>query len=321
MAHTHLCVILSRSMRQILQLKSTAAERTDALRKADESLSQFIMQLPDCLRSPQPQADTWQSFLHLTYNNFLILLHRPPCPTKTESCLTDTSGDSSICADAVAVITSTFEFIGAARAFGELALPSVYTLFTSLVYVSGGITSTNPLVVAKSKRMLDSLLNSLRELAHFYIYPRSILKVFEGQALWERQGRNQCDGPNQTFATDHEQHQTDGVHGDSLDVFLTKCLLDMSPGIDFGPTKGPSDMIFTPSSILSNQTSSFTASESPGADATLSSGARTNNTFQKEPHKGGSTECHSMTGDSNTTPFQWSFDILSDSTPDGHNIP
>ncbi|KAJ0107221.1 hypothetical protein J7T55_007591 [Diaporthe amygdali] len=133
-AHTHLCVILSKSMRQILQLKSSPAERADAKRQAGESLGQFVTHLPDCLRLPQPQADTWQSFLYLTYNNFLILLHRPPAQPSPNSCLAATSGDSSICADAIAVITSTFDFIGATNAFGELALPSVYTLFTSLVH-------------------------------------------------------------------------------------------------------------------------------------------------------------------------------------------
>lgn len=307
-------------MRQILQLKSSATERADAKRQAGESLSQFVTHLPDCLRLPQPQADTWQSFLYLTYNNFLILLHRPPAQPKPNSCLAATSGDSIICADAIAVITSTFDFIGATSAFGELALPCVYTLFTSLVHVSGEIASTNPLVAAKSRRMLDSLLNSLRELAHYWIYPRSILRVFERQAEWESQRRNQCDGSDQSFATDHEQHQTDDIYGDTLDLFLTRCLLDISPSIGCGPTNGPNNMILTPSSILSSQTSSFTTADNPGVDRTLSSVERAGDISQKEQHKEGSNESNLMADDPVTISFPWALDLLSDGMPDGHNI-
>lgn len=284
-------------MRQILHLKSTLAERTDAIRQAGESLGQFISQLPDCLRLPQPQADTWQSFLQLTYNNFLILLHRPPAQTDPNSCLADMSGHSSICADAIVVITSTFEFIGATRAFDELALPSVYTLFTSLVYVSGEIASTNPLVVAKAKRMLDSLLNSLRQLAHYYIYPRSILRVFEGQAVWERQRRNQCHGPDQAFPADHEQDQAEIIDGDSLDLFLRDCLLDISPSTDFGPENGPNNMF-----LFSGQTSLFTAADNTGADRTLSPEARPGDTSQEEQHREGSIECEFIADDPDTIP-------------------
>lgn len=284
-------------MRQILQLKSSPAERTDAIKQAGESLGQFITQLPDCLRLPQPQADTWQSFLQLTYNNFLMLLHRPPAQTEPNSCLADTSGHSSICADAIVVITSTFEFIGATGAFGELALPSVYALFTSLVYISGEIASNNPLVVAKAKRMLDSLLNSLRQLSHHYIYPRSILRVFEGQAVWERQRRNQCHGPGQPFAADHEQDQTEIINGDSLDLFLRDCLLDISPSTDFGPENGPDNMF-----LFSSQTSLFTAADNTGADRTLSPEARAGYTSQEEHHREGSIECELMADDPDTVP-------------------
>lgn len=281
-------------MRQILQLKSSPAERTDAIRQAGESLGQFITQLPDYLRLPQPQADTWQSFLQLTYNNFLILLHRPPAQTDPNSCLADTSGHSSICADAIMVITSTFEFIGARGMFGELALPSVYTLFTSLVYVSGEIASTNPLVVAKAKRMLDSLLTSLRQLSHHYIYPRSILRVFEGQAVWERQRRNQCHGLDQAS---QEQDQTEIINGDSLDLFLRDCLLDISPSTDFGPENGPDNMF-----LFSNQTSLFTAADSTGADRTLSPEASTRDTSQEEDHGEGSIQCEFLADDPDTIP-------------------
>lgn len=308
-------------MRQILQLKSSPADRTDAIRQAGESLGQFVTQLPDCLRLPQLQADTWQSFLQLTYNNFLILLHRPPAQADPSSCLADASGHSSICADAIAVITSTFEFIGATRSFGELALPSVYTLFTSLVHVSGEIASPNPLVAAKSKRMLDSLLNSLRELAHYYIYPRSILRVFEGQAERERQRRNQCDGPDQTFAADPEQDHADiSTHGDSLDLFLTRCLLDTSPSGEFWPTNGPNDMFLAPSSNISSQTSLFTAATNPGADGALSTEAGDKGISQDGQGREGSIECDLMADDPDTTPCPWTLDLLSDCTSDGQNI-
>lgn len=184
--HSRLCVIFSRAMRQRVALRSTAAERAEATKQADEALAEFVVHLPETLRLSFSEANAWQSALHLTYNNFLILLHRPPPQPGDRSEELGGPADLNICGDAAMVITSIFEGLRARKAFTDLSLSVINAMFTALVHVSSEMNSTNPLVAAKSLRMFDSLLLSLRGLSRHWMYARSLLRLFEEQR--SRQG-------------------------------------------------------------------------------------------------------------------------------------
>lgn len=184
--HTRLCVIFSKAMRKIVSIKTAPADRYEAIRRADEDLANFITELPESLKLPLAQPGTWQAILHLSYNNFLILLHRPSPRAEHARFEVTSAGDQSICSDAVMVITSIFESLRARGKLGHLWLPSLYVLFTAMVYVAKDLCSVNPVVVAKSRRMFDSLLMTLRELSQHWLYAQSLLRLFEHRKLWRK---------------------------------------------------------------------------------------------------------------------------------------
>ncbi|KAH6696822.1 fungal-specific transcription factor domain-containing protein, partial [Plectosphaerella plurivora] len=176
--HTQLCVIFSRVMKKRLAIRASAADRADATREADEALAAFITSLPEPLQLPATGMNTWQATLHLTYNNFLILLHRPPPHSSGDPSL-DTASDLSICADAAAAIANIFDAMRAQESLSKLWMASIYTLFTALVHLSSQVASPNPLVVARSKRLYSSLVLSLREMSTRWLYAKSLLRLFD----------------------------------------------------------------------------------------------------------------------------------------------
>ncbi|KAI5465822.1 fungal-specific transcription factor domain-containing protein [Mariannaea sp. PMI_226] len=254
---TRLCKIFSKAMSRVLALRSSPAEKAEARRQADESLAQYITQLPECLRLPQLQADIWQSYLHLTYNNFLILLHRPPAQPNASLHLSDYASDLNICGDAVVVITSIFESVRANSAMGELALPTMYTMLTALVHVSSELKSASPLVAAKSMRMFDSLLISLRDLSNHWLYGRSLLKLFGERSMWDSRRRHQDYRSSGASPMDAEHRRFDGSHGEGGEFSLRPNPLTMPTGIGLNPVEG-SNVTLTPSSMVSGQGSMYT---------------------------------------------------------------
>lgn len=270
-------------MRKVLALRATPAQRAEARNQADESLAQFITQLPESLRVPQPQADTWQSFLHLTFNNYLILLHRPPAPPDApQQSLPDATNDLNICGDSAVVITSIFESIRARSAMSELALPSVYTLFTALVHVSSELNSPSPLVAAKSKRMLDSLLLSLQDLSHHWLYARSLLRLFEDRAVWinrrELQARQPIEPPT-------ERRRLDGPREEDLEFSLRPNPVAIS---DFIPTQSPDDNMFTPTSMIPGQGSTYSSQVGAGMSINFAQGIESGDMLRGQPYHEGS---------------------------------
>ncbi|KAM0559636.1 hypothetical protein ACHAPJ_004160 [Fusarium lateritium] len=189
--HTKLCIIFSKAMRRRVALRATAADRAEATKQADEELAEFITQLPESLRLPHSNPDTWQAILHLSYNNFLILLHRPPPHQDPAQFSADTAADLSICSDAVMAASSIFESLRTRNTLCDLWLPSVHVLFTCLLHVASELNSTNPLVAAKSSRMFDSLLDTLRDISQYWIYAKSLLRLFEQRAMWNKRQRSQ----------------------------------------------------------------------------------------------------------------------------------
>lgn len=184
--HTRLCIMFSKAMKKITSIKASPADRNEAIYQADEDLAKFITELPECLKLPVSEPGTWQSVLHLSYNNFLILLHRPSPRDDNAKYGTSKAGDHSICSDAVMVITSIFESLRTRGKLRHLWLPSLYVLFTAMVYVAKDFCSANPVVVAKSRRMFDSLLITLRQLSQHWLYAQSLLRLFEHRKLWQK---------------------------------------------------------------------------------------------------------------------------------------
>lgn len=184
--HTRLCVIFSEAMSKRVSIRLPAAERLEATRHADRELAKFITELPAHLQLSLSEANIWQCCLHLSYNNFLILLHRPLPREDPNECQPSTASDLSICNDAVMEVTSIFESLRRNGILCHLWLPSIYVLFTAMVHIQRELGSANPVVAAKSQRMFDSLLLTLRELSHHWLYAQSLLRLFENRRIWEK---------------------------------------------------------------------------------------------------------------------------------------
>lgn len=249
--HTHLCIIFSRAMKGRVAIRASPADRAQATKQADEDLAQFITQLPDSLRLSLTEPDIWQATLHLSYNNFLILLHRPPPRQDPKHFSLDTATDLSICGDAVAAINSIFESLRSRNLLCDLWLPSVHVLFTALLHVASELNSANPLVAAKSLRLFDSLLVTLRELSHHWLYAESLLRLFEERTMWNRPRIN-LDGSDEASVPRGQQRPNDGPQNDGLERFsLRPNPLGTSSGISQNPPGGIAATGFQPSSRTS----------------------------------------------------------------------
>lgn len=220
--HSQLSLIFAWAMKKRLAIRASAADRAEATKEADEALAAFITALPESLQLPAVGMNTWQATLHLTYNNFLILLHRPP-PRSTGDPSSDTASDLSICGDAAAAIATIFDAMRAQGNLSKLWLPSIYALFTALVHLGSQVASPNPLVVARSKRLYASLVLTLRELSSRWLYAKSLLRLFDRSAGQDQPktpshngagavaGRDGGDGTGFTLRPSVPQLGTDGL--------------------------------------------------------------------------------------------------------------
>lgn len=180
-SHTRLCLIFSKAMRKRVALRSTPADRAAATAEADAALADLITNLPEKFHNSKSDPDPWQAIFHLTYNNFLILLHRPSPSQHTEGASAAADTDLSICCEAAITICSVFESLRKRNLLDKLWVPSIHVLFTALVHVSDQMHSANPLIVAKSKRLFDSLILTLHALKGQWLYAQSLLALFEGR--------------------------------------------------------------------------------------------------------------------------------------------
>ncbi|KAH7272557.1 hypothetical protein NW759_003526 [Fusarium solani] len=236
--HTQLCIIFSKAMKGRVAIRASPADRAQVTKQADEELAQFITQLPESLRLSFPEPDIWQATLHLSYNNFLILLHRPPPRQDPKHFSPDTATDMSICGDAVAAINSIFESLRSRDLLCDLWLPAVHVLFTALLHVASELNSANPLVAAKSLRMFDCLLVTLRELSRHWLYAESLLRLFEERTMWNRPRAN-LDGSAEASVARGPQRSNEGPQNDGPERFsLRPDPLATSSGIPQSPAGG-----------------------------------------------------------------------------------
>lgn len=180
--------------------------RIQAIKSADESLGDLMLGIPERLQLKLSNIDIWQSLLHLTHYNFVLLLHRPApncSPTDTSA---GAHEDAILCREATIAIASIFEALLSKRAISSLWLYSNHVLFTATIYILNQINSSTPLLAAKSRRTLDILLTSLRELAKYWTYAKGLLQVLEQRASKLKSLRNDAPSASLQYVEPLEQH-------------------------------------------------------------------------------------------------------------------
>lgn len=178
MHFAELCSMISFILRERFGLRVDPERRKAILPKADEALANWSLGLPDSLRLRSSDIDSSSAMLHLTYNNFLILLHRPH---PKASAYSEDYGphDAEICSAAAGVITSIIEELRQQNGIRYLWCSGVFTVFTAMIQVRVELRFSNPVLAINALRRFDSTLHSLRELADYWSSAETILRLFE----------------------------------------------------------------------------------------------------------------------------------------------
>ncbi|KAF5024850.1 hypothetical protein F66182_3089 [Fusarium sp. NRRL 66182] len=174
--HTRLCMIISQTIRKGFSPRASMEAQMQAVRAADDSLGEFMLQIPSKMQLNMPNLNTWQSTLHLTYHNFILLIHRPKPNLSIEEHFAD---DLVLCRESTIAIGSIFEVLLSQKTISTLWLYSSHVLFTAIIYILSQVNSSKPLLAARSQCILDTFMTSLRELAKYWTYAKGLLQVFE----------------------------------------------------------------------------------------------------------------------------------------------
>lgn len=176
-------MIISRTARDGWSLRSTAQARSDAIETADEALASFLHQLPPELQLRATNITTWQAMLHLTYNNFIILIHRPPPKGGLDGQEDASCTRPHLCAVATVAISSILESLIDQNLICTLWYSVNHIIFTAIINASTEIASSNPLTAAESQRIFQSLLASLRSFSRYWRYAQGLFHMFQQRAL------------------------------------------------------------------------------------------------------------------------------------------
>ncbi|KAF4187584.1 hypothetical protein CNMCM7927_003818 [Aspergillus lentulus] len=204
---SELCTMISYIVRERFGLRVSSERRKAALQEADEALANWSLRLPDNLRLRASDMDPWSAMLHLTYNNFLILLHRPH---PRASAYSDDYGphDAEICSAAAGVIASIFEELRLNDRLKYLWYSGVHTLFTAMIQVRVELRFSNPVLAINALRRFDSASYSLRELAKYWSHATTILRLFEDSKRLQEDLRLATSERSRPFSSTHNQSQT-----------------------------------------------------------------------------------------------------------------
>jgi len=176
--YTELCLLISKVLKERFGLKVSQEQRNAALGKADEALANWCLSLPSNLQMRSADSSLWSATLHLSYNNFLVLLHRPH-PKATRRLDYYGPNDGDICSAAANTVATIFEELREKDSIKYLWISDVNALFTAMIQVSVELRFSNPVLAINALRRFDSSLNSLRKLAEYWINAESILRIFE----------------------------------------------------------------------------------------------------------------------------------------------
>ncbi|KAM3499278.1 hypothetical protein MY10362_007450 [Beauveria mimosiformis] len=186
MQHAKLCAIFASAMRSRWALRSSTHDRVAASRRADDALAAFLVQLPPALKPSAAAArQSWTATLHLTYNNFVLLLHRPP-PVAGTDAVSAACADPALCAGATASMAAIIETLccddgdgdGGGGGDDALWLYGVHATFTALIYVSNELAALSPMVAARARGLFDTLMDALGRLARYWQFAESLLRLF-----------------------------------------------------------------------------------------------------------------------------------------------
>lgn len=200
-------------MRKGWSLRASADARLEAIRKADESLGDLLLQIPERLQLKLSCLDMWQAHFYLTHYNFILLLHRPP-PNSRKNSSGETQEDAILCREATVAIASIFEVVLSNKFVSSLWLYSNHVVFTATIHIINEIGISKPLLAAKSRHILDTFLKSLRELANYWTFARGLLQVLEKRALKPRGEREyglSAPNPNLQLETSSFEQPTGGL--------------------------------------------------------------------------------------------------------------
>ncbi|CAM1508668.1 Fc.00g055160.m01.CDS01 [Cosmosporella sp. VM-42] len=177
---TSLCCIISKALRENFGLTVPPTKKRAGLMETDQKLAKWMASLPTSLigLTGEPSATPWVTILHITYNNFLVLLHRPPPKPASMATVFD-HDDMKICSAAVGSMIGLFETVVSRNELRFMNVFAVDALFTTLIQLSAEIRVANPLLSAYAKRRFDSALDALRSLAEYWLNAESILRLFE----------------------------------------------------------------------------------------------------------------------------------------------
>ncbi|KAG8411087.1 hypothetical protein J3458_016198 [Metarhizium acridum] len=178
---TRLCIIISRTFRQRWALRASREQRMRATEWADQALANFTTELPPALQLSLANAGTWHAVLHLTYNNFVLLLHRPPPKHKSHDQPSQSAGNLDICAEASMGLVSLLEGLYSTRRLYALSLFDVQAIFTAIVAANNELSTNNPLVVVKAAQKLKSISATLTVLARNWSFARGLLRIFNSK--------------------------------------------------------------------------------------------------------------------------------------------
>jgi len=120
----------------------------------------------------------WTVLLHLTFNNFLILLHRPHPRASSES-RDHGPNDADICSSSANAIAAIFEDLRAKDHIKYLWISDFNALFTTMVQLSVELRFSNPILALNALRRFDSTLLSLRSVVEYWPNADWILRIFE----------------------------------------------------------------------------------------------------------------------------------------------
>ncbi|KAG0650116.1 Acetamidase regulatory [Hyphodiscus hymeniophilus] len=175
---TELCILISRIVKERFGLRVSKDERKVALGNADIALADWCLNLPDSLQMRSTEMNIWTSSLHLTYSNFLILLHRPH-PRAKERSENYGPNDSDICGTAANTITNIFESLRSRDMIKYLWISDINALFTAMVQVSVELRFSNPVLAINALRRFDSSLAFLSKLAEYWTNAEAYIRIFQ----------------------------------------------------------------------------------------------------------------------------------------------
>lgn len=203
--YNELCILISSILRGRFNLRATSEQRKAALANADEALANWCFLLPPSLHLRSSGTSFWASVLHLTYSNFLILLHRPN-PRASQRLDESGPNDADICIAAANAITSIFEDLRKKDQIRYIWLAGVNALFTGMIQISVELRFSNPVLAIHARRRFESTLGSLQELAEYWVVAESILRLFEDSSKLQigvGLGRDSQIESQSRSATDH----------------------------------------------------------------------------------------------------------------------